>query len=109
MNDAAPARGDIVWVDLDPRVGHEQSGHRPVLVLSSRAYNLHGRLIGCPMTSRLTGRPFSIVVSRDPPSAILADQVRSLDWRARGARFKEYAPPAIVAEVVAKVAAILAG
>lgn len=97
-----PEAGDIVWVHFDPQAGHEQAGHRPALVLSPATYNSRrGMMIACPMTSRIKGYPFEVLVSRDPPSAVLADQVKNMDWRARGAQLKSVAPPAVLAQVKA--------
>jgi mRNA interferase MazF len=84
-----PKAGDIVWLQFDPQAGHEQAGHRPALVLSPEKYNMRRGMMLCgPMTSRVKGYPFEVVDSRDPDSAVLSDQVKCLDWRARGARFK---------------------
>ena len=103
-----PDAGDIVWLSLDPQAGHEQAGHRPALVLSPARYNgPRGMMICCPMTSRIKGYPFEVVESDDPPSAVLADQVRSLDWRARNATRKGRLSPAALAEVQAKIRALL--
>jgi mRNA interferase MazF len=97
-----PDAGDIVWVQFDPQAGHEQAGYRPALVLSPAAYNRQrGMMIACPMTSRIKGYPFEVVVSQDPPSAVLADQVKNMDWRARSAQFKSVAPTAALAQVKA--------
>ena len=103
-----PDAGDIVWLSLDPQAGHAQAGHRPALVLSPARYNgPRGMMICCPMTSRIKGYPFEVVESDDPPSAVLADQVRSLDWRARNATRKGKISPAALAEVQAKIRALL--
>ena len=73
-----PESGDIVWLHFDPQAGHEQAGRRPALVLSPVRYNqLRGMMICCPMTSRIKGYPFEVVITPDPPSAVLADQVKS--------------------------------
>ncbi len=97
-----PEAGDIVWIQFDPQAGHEQAGHRPALVLSPATYNgQRGMMIACPMTSRIKGYPFEVVVSQDPPSVVLADQIKNLDWRARKAQFKSAAPPAVLAQVKA--------
>lgn len=64
-------------------------------------------MICCPMTSRIKGYPFEVIVSQDPPSAVLADQVKSLDWRARKAVHKGKATPAVLAEVQAKLRALI--
>ena len=103
-----PEAGDVVWLQFDPQAGHEQAGHRPALVLSPARYNaLRGMMICCPMTSRLKGYVFEVVVSQNPPSAILADQLKSLDWRARGAVHKGAVAPEVLAEVQAKIKALL--
>lgn len=108
MNPYVPESGDVVWLHFDPQAGHEQSGRRPALVLSPARYNrARGMMLCCPMTSRIKGYPFEVVVSQDPPSAVLADQVKSLDWRARNAQFKEKAPPAVLAEVQSKIRALI--
>jgi len=103
-----PETGDVVWLQFDPQAGHEQVGHRPALVLSPGRYNAaRGMMICCPMTSRIKGYVFEVVVTRDPPSAVLADQLESVDWRARSATRKGAVPPAILADVQAKIKALL--
>ena len=103
-----PDAGDIVWLHFDPQAGHEQSGRRPALVLTSARYNgARGMAICCPMTTKIKGYVFEVVISDRPPSAILADQIRSLDWRARWAVRKGAVEPRVVAEVRAKIKALL--
>ena len=103
-----PDVGDIVWLHFDPQAGHEQTGRRPALVLTPARYNAaRGMMICCPMTSKIKGYPFEVVVSRKPPSAVLADQVKALDWKARRATRKDVATPQVVAETRAKLRALL--
>ena len=64
-------------------------------------------MICCPMTSRIKGYPFEVVLSRDPPSAVLADQIKSLDWRARGALLKDKVSAETLAEVRARIKILL--
>jgi mRNA interferase MazF len=110
MPDWVPDVGDIVWLQFDPQAGHEQAGHRPALVLSPRRYNeKRGMMICCPMTSRIKGYAFEVVVSRNPPSAVLADQIKSLDWRARQATKKGKVSAAILVDVQAKIRSLLGG
>lgn len=107
-SDWVPDVGDLVWLEIDPQAGHEQAGHRPALVLSPARYNgARGMMLCCPLTSRLKGYPFEVVISDDPPSAVLADQVKALDWRARKARRKGAVSATILAEVRAKLGALL--
>ena len=103
-----PDVGDIVWLQFDPQAGHEQAGHRPALVLSPLRYNeKRGMMICCPMTSRIKGYAFEVVVSRNPPSVILADQLKSIDWRARQAAKKSHVSAEILADVQAKIRILL--
>jgi mRNA interferase MazF len=105
---AVPDAGDIAWLAFSPHAGHEQAGRRPALVLSPASYN--GRtslMVCCPMTTQIKGYPFEVVISKNPPSAILADHVRSLDWRARGAVRKGRVPESVLAEVRALVRAVI--
>jgi mRNA interferase MazF len=99
-----PEAGDIVWLNFDPQAGHEQAGHRPALVLSPALYNAtRGMMMCCPMTSRIKNYAFEVVISQNPPSAVLADQIKSLDWRARGAARKGKVSANVLAEVRAKI------
>ena len=108
MVDWVPDVGDVVWVQFDPQAGHEQAGHRPALVLSPLRYNQkRGMMICCPMTSQIKGYVFEVVASHNPPSVILADQIKSLDWRARGATKKGQVSAEVLADVRAKLKSLL--
>jgi len=105
-----PDRGDVVWLEFDPQAGHEQAGHRPALVLSPALYNRRsGLMLCCPITSRVKGYPFEVALvgKRGLSGVVLADQVKSLDWRARRARKKDGAPPEVVLETLGKLHALL--
>lgn len=103
-----PDTGDIVWLQFDPQAGHEQAGHRPALVLSPASYNgKRGMMICCPMTSRSKGYAFEVAVGDATGSVILADQIKSVDWRARKATRKGKAPVATLLDVRAKLKALL--
>ena len=105
---AVPDAGDIAWLGFSPQAGHEQAGHRPALVLSPASYNSKtGMMVCCPMTTLIKGYPFEVIVSRDPPSVILADQVKSLDWRARRAVRKGRVSADVLAEVRSKICALI--
>ncbi len=97
-----PDAGDIVWISFDPQTGHEQAGHRPAVVLSPAAYNAKTSLmVCCPMTTQIKNYPFEVVITGPSPSAVLADQVKSLDWRKRRAKRKGIISVAELAEVPA--------
>lgn len=105
-----PQRGDVIWITLNPQAGHEQAGRRPALVLSPATYNNKvGLALLCPITNQIKGYPFEVPV---PPGlsitgAVLADQVKNLDWRARGAELICSLPRRIVVEVLQKLATLL--
>ena len=105
-----PDRGDAVWIDFNPQSGHEQAGRRPALIISPAAYNGKvGLAIMCPITSRRKGYPFEVQIPDGHPvsGVVLADQVKSLDWRARGAEVIQRLPPAVTNEVLAKLATLI--
>ena len=105
-----PKRGDIVWLTFTPHAGHEQAGHRPALILSPELYNKKvGLALACPITSRVKGYPFEVPIppGLDIAGIVLADQVKSLDWKARRARFCCTVPAATIAEVLRKLAPLI--
>lgn len=105
-----PDRGDVVWITLNPQAGHEQAGRRPAVVVSPRSYNGKvGLGLFCPVTSRVKGYPFEVAIPDGLPvqGVVLADQVKSLDWRARKAEFAARLPGGARDEVLGKLAALL--
>ena len=104
-----PDRGDIVWIEFNPQLGHEQANSRPALVLSPKSYNDRTSLcLICPMTSKIKNYPFEVLISSGRyPSVVLSDQIKSLDWKARGAVFKSKVDPVILMDVVAKLSVLI--
>lgn len=101
-----PDRGDIVWLHFDPQAGHEQAGRRPAFVVSPRAYNRKvGLALFCPITSRVKGYPFEVALPEASKAggAILSDQLKSLDWRARRAVRFDRASEDVIREVTARL------
>jgi mRNA interferase MazF len=98
-----PEKGDFVWVNFSPQVGHEQAGLRPALVLTDSEYNAKtGLMIACPITKHAKGYPFEIALPKGSSvfGVVLADHVKSLDWRGRKAEFKGKAHAKVIAEVI---------
>jgi len=105
-----PDAGNIVWLDFDPQAGREQAGHRPALVLSPFSYNnATGLMLCCPLTTQVKGYPFEVLFTDASrvESAILADQIKSFDWRIRNATHKGDVPAAVLREVRAKAASLI--
>lgn len=105
-----PHRGDVVWISFNPQAGHEQSGHRPAVVLSPEAYNRKvGLALLCPVTSKVKGYPFEVLIPDGLPAtgAILSDQIKSLDWKSRKASLLCKLPQSTVQEVLNKVGTLL--
>ena len=106
-----PERGEVVWLDGSRVAGHEQAGRRPWLVVSPASYNARvGLALLCPLTGRVKG-----IRSRSPVpdglpvrGVVLSDQVKSLDWRARGAEFACTLPPDVIGAVLARLGTLVA-
>jgi mRNA interferase MazF len=106
-----PERGDIIKADFGlGQAGHEQSGWRPALVLTSGIYNkASGLAVVAPITNQVKGYPFEVnlPIGHKITGIILADAVKSIDWRERKARFYDKAPAVVINNVQAKLAALL--
>ena len=105
-----PDRGDVVWTDFNPQLGHEQSGRRPGLVLSPAAYNRKtGLALVCPITNQVKGYSFEVVVPKGlkVSGAILSDAVKNFDWRARNCALITKIPTAITTDVLNKLRTLL--
>ncbi|MDT0617581.1 endoribonuclease MazF [Salinisphaera sp. P385] len=108
MSARVPDVGDVVWLRFNPQAGTEQAGHRSALCLSPADYNrASGLMVCCPMTSRIKGYPFEVRLSGNGGGVVLADQLKSLDWRARRARPKGRITDHELAEVQAKVRTLI--
>ncbi|NHN93570.1 endoribonuclease MazF [Acetobacter sicerae] len=107
MDDYVPSDGDIIWLNFTPQSGHEQAGHRPAVVLSPASYNRIGLLLCCPTTTKVKGYPFEVVISGKRPSVALADQIKSIDWKSRGAKRKGRVTNDELFEIRAKARALI--
>jgi len=99
-----------VWLHHDPQAGREQFGHRPALVLSPKLYNeATGLMLCCPVTTQVKGYPFEVALIgvRGMNGVVLADQLRSLDWEARGAEKAGRAADDVLSDVLAKLRVLL--
>lgn len=103
-----PEAGDIVWLHFNPQSGREQAGHRPALVVSPAAYNgKTGLMLCCPMTTKAKGYPFEVLIDGERAAVVLADQVKSLDWGARKAKYKGRVARGELTETRAKIVALV--
>ena len=101
-----PNRGDIVWLDFDPRTGREQAGHRPAIVISSKEFNALSSLVFvCPITSKVKGFSFEVTLTEEMKTkgVVLIHHLRSVDWKIRKIKFIEQAPISVIEEVCAKL------
>ena len=108
--DYVPERGDIVWIDFSPTVGHEQGGKRPAVVISPFPYHLKSAIaLMCPITTKVKGLPFEVVIpeGHDIRGAILVNHVKSIDWKRRGATFKGKLPIEIVNDALEKLMVLI--
>ena len=104
-----PERGDIVWLDFNPQLGHEQRGRRPALTVSFKAYNEKiGLALFCPITSKVKGYPFEVELElKKIKGSVLSDQIKSLDWRERNIEFIEKIGDKKMEEVIEKIEVII--
>lgn len=110
MSDWSPVPGEIVWLDFTPTQGTEQSGRRPALTLSDGGYNAAtGRAMVAPITSKVRGWPLEVALAPHDPvaGAILVDQARCIDWRARFAKSAGFCAPATLETARGKLSALL--
>jgi mRNA interferase MazF len=106
-----PDRGDVVWLAFTPQAGREQAGRRPAVVLTPERYNdKAGLAICCPITSQARGYPFEVALPAGLPvgGVILADQVKSLDWRSRRATRIARLSNDVLEDILLKLGALLA-
>jgi mRNA interferase MazF len=105
-----PDAGDLVWMTFDPQAGREQAGRRPALVLSPKIYNMRsGLALACPITNQAKGYPFEVSIrfGSAVTGVILADHVKSLDWKSRQAERVGRCSEEVMDEVRAKLAPLL--
>lgn len=104
-------RGDIVVIDFDPQPGTEIMKRRPALVISPKIYNEKSTtLLFCPITSNIKqGAPWQVILPKGKKveGAIVVDQIKSMDWRARKAKKVEEAAEFVIEEVLAKIATLV--
>ena len=105
-----PSRGHIVFTNFDPAVGHEPGLKRPALVLSPARFNRQvGLALAAPITSRVRGHGFEVaLVGTRTYGVVLCQQIKTMDYKARGMRYLEDAPEAVVQDALAKIRAIVA-
>lgn len=104
MKNYVPEKGDIVWLDFTPQLGHKQRGRRPAIVLSKKLYNQKiGLAVFCPITSKEKGYPFEVkIVGEKINGCVLSDQVKSMDWTERNIEYIESTSDEIIEAVINK-------
>ncbi len=105
-----PNRGDAVRISLNPQAGHEHADRRPAVILSPAAYNdKAGLALVCPITNKIKGYPFEVLIpaGKEVSGAILSDQVKSYDWRARKTELICVLPEMTIKETLKKLGTLL--
>jgi mRNA interferase MazF len=101
-----PRKGDCITLSFDPQAGHEQQGRRPALVISNDLFNRHaGLAIVCPITHTNRHIPFHLPLPPSPKlnGCVMVEQVKSIDYDARKAKFVEKAPSQSVDDVISVI------
>ncbi|MEM9216032.1 MAG: type II toxin-antitoxin system PemK/MazF family toxin [Cyanobacteria bacterium P01_F01_bin.150] len=105
-----PKRGDFVWLQFNPQSGHEQKGKRPALVLSRDRFNQKmGFVYVCPISTTKRKNPFYVPIpeGESVTGVVMADQLRSLDYRARKAQYIGCCSDFLLRDVLRRVKPIL--
>jgi len=105
-----PDAGDLIWLDFNPQAGREQAGRRPAIVLSPASYNeKSGLAVVCPITSHVKGYPFEVALPKGlgVTGVILADRLKSVDWKQRCAERVGRAPKLVIQDVRYLLGALL--
>lgn len=108
MIDYIPDRGDIIWLDLDPKKGREQKGIRPVIVITSKEINRFGLLVSLPITTKEKGYGTEVQLNiAKTRGVVLTNHIRTHDWKSRNARFVEVVSPEIMGNIDRKLRGLL--
>lgn len=105
-----PDVGDLVWLDFNPSVGHEQSGRRPAIVLSPAGYNSKTSLaVVAPITTQKKGYSFEVELPKSSRimGVVLSDHLRNIDWNRRKATYAASAPPEVLRAVQERICLLL--
>ena len=98
-----PRKGDFITLSFDPQSGHEQKGRRPALVISNYLFTKHtGLAIVCPITNTNRQIPFHLPIpsSSSLTGFVMVEQVKSVDFGTRNAKFVEKAPDQLLTDVL---------
>lgn len=104
MKKYVPSKGDILTLSFDPQSGHEQKGRRPALVVSNTLFNQKtGLAIVCPVTRTDRKYPFHVKISGISTLSgfVMVDQIKSVDYNSRKAKFIEKSSTELLNEVLA--------
>jgi mRNA interferase MazF len=105
-----PSRGHFIWISFDPQAGHEQMGDRPALVVSHDGFNRRmGFAFVCPISNTKRQNPFYICIPEGEAvmGVVMADQMRSLDFKARNASFISECPELLLQDVLRRIKPII--
>lgn len=103
-----PDAGDLIWVHYDIPLGSQAQDYKPAVVISPAAYNKKsGLIVACAVTSTQHGYPFEVAIDSDLEIAVLADQVKSLDWVNTKISYQGKINATELAEIRAKLHALL--
>jgi mRNA interferase MazF len=105
-----PDRGDILFTNFSPQAGREMLGRHPCIVLSESKFSVAtGLMVVCPITSKVKGSPFEVSLPRGlkTKGCVVASEIRTQDYLARGVQFVEKIPRTLLHQVQAVACAVL--
>ena len=89
-----PEQGDVIYLNFNPTIGHEQKGKRPAIVLSKKVFNLYTNMIlVCPIASNEKDFPTHYLLedTKKIKGSVLCEHIRSIDYENRNVKFIEKA------------------
>lgn len=97
-----PEKGDFIALSFDRQSGHEQKGRRPAIVVSNFLFNkATGLAIVCPITNTNRRVPFHLPIPGKSSLSgfVMVEQVKSIDFNTRKAKFVERAPGEFIDDI----------
>jgi len=105
MVNRAPMQGDIIKINLNPKQGHEQKGHRPYICLSNKIISdIANIAVFAPVSNTRRNYPLYVKLhGTKTTGSVLLDQLVTIDYNARHFEYIERVPVNVINDLLAKV------
>ena len=98
-------QGDIIKINLNPKQGHEQKGHRPYICLSNKIISdIANIAVFAPVSNTRRNYPLYVKLhGTKTTGSVLLDQLVTIDYNARHFEYIERVPVNVINDLLAKV------